>query len=484
MMRMALGHVAPEDIAYAREVLEKNGKAGNPVFMVTHMPMQPTDVDNWYEVTDAIRPYPIVTFVNGHYHRNLKFNFDGMPGIANITNLRQKGNTAGQYNEFDVRADSVVVYTHPVGKPRYRWTAIPFTTKHDDNQAHWFPRPSYAVNETFPQVKENWVVSQHAGIYSSPVVWRGNVYAADNLGRVICYDALGHEQWRYQTGARVIGTPAIGKGVLVAGSADGSVYGIDAKSGKRLWQVETGAPCVSAVTIVGNTAYVGSGDHFFRAIDVTKGTVKWQSPDIKGYVETKPLVTHGKVIFGDWATTLYCLDAKTGARLWTWHPKKTDMHFSPAGVWPVEARGRVFICDPDRASTAIDLKTGKQIWRTYQSKVRESIGLSKDGKRIYLKTMNDSIVCYATTGDKPLELWATNCGFGYEHARVMLVEKDGVVFSTNKDGLIMALDGKTGRLLWKHKFGNTLINTVVPLSATKLVFTNEAGKVGEIEVKP
>ena len=74
MMRMALGHVAPEDIAYAREVLEKNGKAGNPVFMVTHMPMQPTDVDNWYEVTDAIRPYPIVTFVNGHYHRNLNFN--------------------------------------------------------------------------------------------------------------------------------------------------------------------------------------------------------------------------------------------------------------------------------------------------------------------------------------------------------------------------------------------------------------------------
>lgn len=484
MMRMALGHVAPEDIAYASEVLEKNGKAGNPVFMVTHMPMQPADVDNWYEVTDAIRPYPIVTFVNGHYHRNLNFNFDGMPGIANITNLRQKGNTAGQYNEFDVRADSVVVYTHPVGKPRYRWTAIPFTTKHDDNQAHWFPRPSYAVNETFPQVKENWVVSQNAGIYSSPVVWRGNVYAADNLGRVICYDALGHEQWRYQTGARVIGTPAIGKGVLVAGSADGSIYGIDAKSGKRLWQVETGAPCVSAVTIVGNTAYVGSGDHFFRAIDVTKGKVKWQSSDIKGYVETKPLVTHGKVIFGDWATTLYCLDAKTGARLWTWHPKKTDMHFSPAGVWPVEARGRVFICDPDRASTAIDLKTGKQIWRTYQSKVRESIGLSKDGKRIYLKTMNDSIVCYATTGDKPLELWATNCGFGYEHARVMLVEKDGVVFSTNKDGLIMALDGKTGRLLWKHKFGNTLINTVVPLSAIKLVFTNEAGKVGEIEVKP
>ena len=29
----------------------------------------------------------------------------------------------------------------------------------------------------------------------------------------------------------------------------------------------------------------------------------------------------------------------------------------------------------------------------------------------------------------------------------------------------------------------TLINTVVPLSANKLIFTNEAGMVGEIEVK-
>lgn len=480
MMRMALGHVAPEDIAYITDILKKNGTNGEPVFLVCHMPLLPVDVDNWYEVTDAVRQYPVVTFVNGHYHRDLTFSYDGIPGIANITNLRQKGNSAGQYNEFDVHNDSIFVYTHPVGKPRYRWTAIPFTTKHDDNPAHWFPRPSYAVNDTFPQVKDSWIVQQHAGIYSSPVVSKDRIYAADNLGRVVCYDMLGHEQWRFQTGARIIGTPALGKGTLVAGSADGFIYGLDAQTGQERWRVQTAAPCMGAVTIVNNIAYVGGGDHVFRAINIKDGTVNWQCPDIKGYVETKPLVTQHKVIFGDWATTLYCLDAKTGQRLWTWHPEKTNMHYSPAGVWPVASNGCVFICDPDRATTAIDLNTGRQLWRTYQSKVRESIGLSKDGKRLYLKTMMDSIVCYAATSKGPQELWATNCGFGYEHARVMLVEKDGVVFTTNKDGLIIALDGKSGRLLWKHKVGNTLINTVVPLSAHRLIFTNEAGLVGEI----
>lgn len=481
MMRMALGHVAPEDIEWAKEQLDANGKNGKPVFMVCHMPMQPQDVDNWYSVTDMARQYPVVAFIDGHYHRNIHAHCDGIPSIINITNLRQKGNDAGQYNVVNITADSVFVSTHPYGKPSYRWMAMELTTKHDDNSANWFPRPDFSVNSEYPHIKEAWTVQQHAGIYSSPVVWNRHIYAADNIGNIVCYDMLGHEAWRYSTGARVIGTPAIGKGVLVAGSADHCVYGIDARSGKLKWKVETGKPCVSAVTIVGNHAFVGAGDGIFRAINIKDGSVAWQTEGIKGYVETKPLVSDGKVVFGDWANTLYCLDGRNGKQLWTWQPpRKNDMHYSPAGVWPVAANGRVFICDPERAMTAIDINNGKQIWRTYQSKVRESIGLSKDRKRIYAKTMQDSIVCYSTETDQAKELWATDCKFGYEHARVMLVEKDGVCFASTKNGLIMALDGRTGKLLWKHKVGNTLINTVVPLSKDKIVFTNEDGTVGMI----
>lgn len=479
MMRMALGHVAPEDIEWAKQQLDKNGKDGDPIFIVCHMPMQPQDVDNWYDVTDMVRQYPVVAFIDGHYHRNLHLTCDGIPAIVNVTNQPQNGNDEGQYNELDITADSVIVYTHPYGKPRYRWTAIPMTTKHDDDTAHWFPRPDYSVNSQYPQVEEAWTISQHAAIYSSPVVWNKHIYAADNLGRVFCYDMLGHAVWHYDTQARIIGTPAISNGILVAGSADNDIYGIDARNGKLKWKIATGKPCVSAVTIVGNTAYIGAGDGYFRAINIKDGTLIWKTGGIKGYVETKPLIAEGKVIFGDWANTLYCLDARSGKRLWTWQPpRRDDMHYSPAGVWPVAANGRVFICDPERALTAIDLNDGHQIWRTYQSKVRESIGLSKDSKRIYAKTMQDSIVCYSTETDTSTELWATDCHFGYEHARVMLVEKDGTCYASTKNGLIIALDGRTGRLLWEHKVGNTLINTVVPLPKGEVLFTNEDGTIG------
>ena len=59
--------------------------------------------------------------------------------------------------------------------------------------------------------------------------------------------------------------------------------------------------------------------------------------------------------------------------------------------------------------------------------------------------MNDSIVCYAAQGDTPRELWATNVGFGYEHAPSMQVEKEGVMFGSTKKGLDLRTGGKTGK---------------------------------------
>ena len=82
------------------------------------------------------------------------------------------------------------------------------------------------------------------------------------------------------------------------------------------------------------------------------------------------------MIFGAWDNTLYALNKYTGKEIWKWNGGLTRMHFSPAAVWPQSAHGKVFITDPQRAMTAINIETGETVWRTYQSKVRETIGMS------------------------------------------------------------------------------------------------------------
>ena len=487
LMRMAYGHVVPQDIRWMTETMERynagNSRPDKPVILVTHYPMTEGDVDNWYEVTDAVRPYNIRLFIGGHYHRDRDLRYDGIPGILMRSNLRDKDEKPG-YGIYEITEDSILVYTQRIGEPKRQWAAFSLTDSYYDRNGKAEKYPDFSVNKEYAQVQEQWIVQTGAGIYCSPAVEKDKVFVGDDLGRLTAYALKnGKKLWSFQSGKRIVGTPAVSEGIVVFGSADCKIYGLDAQNGNLLWIVEAAEPVLGAVTIENGIAYIGASDHTFRAVNIRTGEVKWAFAGVRGYIETKPLVTDNKVIFGAWDNTLYALNKTDGRELWKWTGGLTRMHFSPAAVWPVAADGKVFITDPQRAMTAIDIHTGNTVWRTFQSMVRETIGLSEDGERIYSKTMNDSIVCYAAQGDTPRELWATNVGFGYEHAPSMQVEKEGVMFGSTKEGLIFALEGKTGKVLWKHKIGNSLISTVVPLNGHEVLFTATSGEVGLLRIK-
>lgn len=487
LMRMAYGHVVPQDIRWMTETMERynagNSRPDKPVILVTHYPMTEGDVDNWYEVTDAVRPYNIRLFIGGHYHRDRDLRYDGIPGILMRSNLRDKDEKPG-YGIYEITEDSILVHTQRIGEPKRQWAAFSLTDSYYDRNGKAEKYPDFSVNKEYAQVQEQWIVQTGAGIYCSPAVEKDKVFVGDDLGRLTAYALKnGKKLWSFQSGKRIVGTPAVSEGIVVFGSADCKIYGLDAQNGNLLWTVEAAEPVLGAVTIENGIAYIGASDHTFRAVNIRTGEVKWAFAGVRGYIETKPLVTDNKVIFGAWDNTLYALNKTDGKELWKWTGGLTRMHFSPAAVWPVAADGKVFITDPQRAMTAIDIETGNTVWRTFQSMVRETIGLSEDKERIYSKTMNDSIVCYSTKGDQPHKLWASNVGFGYEHAPSMQVEKNGVVFGSTKEGLIFALEAATGKVLWKHKTGNSLISTVVPLDNNRVLFTATSGKTGMLKFK-
>lgn len=487
LMRMAYGHVVPQDIRWMTERMNQyntgDPQQNKPVILVTHYPMIEGDVDNWYEVTDAVRPYNIRLFIGGHYHRNRDLRYDGIPGVLMRSNLRDKDGKPG-YGIYEITKDSIRVYTQRIGEPKKQWAGFSLTESYYERNGKAEKYPDFSVNKEYPQVKEQWITKTGVGIYCSPAVEKDKVFIGDDMGYLTAYALKdGKALWRFQSGKRIVGTPAVSEGIVVFGSADCKIYGLNAQNGNLLWTVETSEPVLGAVTIDNGTAYIGASDHTFRAINTCNGEIKWTFTGVKGYIETKPLVTDSKVIFGAWDNTLYALNKADSRELWKWTGGLTRMHFSPAAVWPVAAEGKVFITDPQRAMTAIEIETGNTVWRTFQSMVRETIGLSEDGERIYSKTMNDSIVCYSTKGSHPHELWASNVGFGYEHAPSMQVEKDGIVFGSTKEGLIFALEAKTGKVLWKHKIGNSLISTVVPLSGNRILFTATGGEVGLLKFK-
>ena len=241
LMRMAYGHVVPQDITWMKQEMDKVGK-DKPVILVTHYPMQDGDVDNWYDVTDAVRPYNIRTFIGGHYHRNRFLSYDGIPGILTRSNLRDKNGSSG-YSIFDITPDSIITYEQRIDEPMKRWTALSLTKSYYNRTGKAVKYPSFSVNKEYPQVKIGWQVQTGVGIYCSPALWKGRVYVGDDLGFLTCYTLKeGRKLWSFQSGKRIVGTPAATDGIVVFGSADHNIYGLDAVTGKERWRVTVAQP--------------------------------------------------------------------------------------------------------------------------------------------------------------------------------------------------------------------------------------------------
>lgn len=483
-VRMSDGHIPRDAVVWLDKELKKIDPK-KPIIFLNHYPLD-KDLDNWYEVIDRLKQHNTLAALCGHGHNNHALNFEGIPAVMGRSNLRAKA-AYGGYNLVDVREDSMIFSERAPGFPtKAAWTKVKLE-QHDyatyDSRKE-FNRPSFAVNDSFPNVKARWTYTSDANVISTPAVAGGLVIFGNSLGRV---DAIslkgGKKQWSFQTGNAIYSSPAVSNNKLVFGSGDGNVYCLSADKGKLLWKFTTGAAVLGCPLIVDNIVYIGGSDHHFRAINLVTGKEIWNFAGLDGPVVSTPVLHKDRIIFGAWDRNLYALNAADGKMSWKWNNGSTVRNFSPASCIPVIKDDVIYVVAPDRYLTAIDFTTGTTLWRNNESTVRESIGISADGKYVYGKTMNDTIVAFPTSREKQSAAWKLDCGFGYEHVPSMLIEKDGQVFFGTKNGKVYAIDPVTRKRIWTAKIDNSMVNTVNVLSSKQIIASTMDGKVSLLETK-
>ncbi len=472
-VRMSDGHVPRDAVNWLDKEL-KTLKTDQPVIFLNHYPLD-NGLDNWYEVTDRLRRYNTWAVLCGHGHNNRAMNFEDIPGVMGRSNLRAKAPVGG-YNLVDVRNDSLIFSEKTPGVELLRkWTAVKVETRTYDQQKK-FTRPDYSINEQYKQVKAAWTFSSDANIISTPAVADEQVIVGNQNGAISSFGLKdGKLKWSYQTKGAVFSSPAIAGKTVIVGSGDGTIYCLDLKNGKLNWKKETNASVLGSPLIHGDTVFIGGSDHSFYALDTKTGNSIWKFAELKGAVVSKPLLYQGKLIFGAWDRNLYALNSATGELIWKWNNGSTVINYSPASCIPVAADGVIYIAAPDRYITAIDATTGTTLWRNNDGGVRESIGISTDGKWIYGKSMQDTVVVYSSSREKQTAT-KIHCGFGYKHVPSMLIEKNGLVFFGTKNGVVYCINPSTREVVWKHKIDNSMVNTVYVLDQHTLVAATMDGK--------
>jgi hypothetical protein len=170
------------------------------------------------------------------------------------------------------------------------------------------------------------------------------------------------------------------------------------------WRLRAGMP-VTAPTIAGGKVFVADIQGCqVLALDRRNGELLWQFA-AGGRVDSPPTIFEGRCLFGSHDGYVYCLDAVDGRLLWRYLAAPSDRRIVAYGqlesVWPVAgsvlvqngiafvAAGRAPDADGGVCVTALDPRTGRQVWRTTVSKGMTGVCdyLIGDTSHVYLSNV-------------------------------------------------------------------------------------------------
>ena len=207
-------------------------------------------------------------------------------------------------------------------------------------------------------------------------------------------------------------------------------------------------------TLVGGRIFIGSADGTVYSLDANTGCAFWIYTAVAG-VRVSPVISGGTAYFGDLRGNMYAVNTNTGALVW-----KTRADDHPLAVItgsPKLIAGRLYVpisgrdesiaatnpayeCCTFRGSiVALDAKTGARIWQAFTVReVAKPIGQNKAGAK--------------TWGPSGVAVWSSPT---IDLQKKIIYAGTGVNYSqppTDASDAIVAFDMDSGRLLWTRQF--------------------------------
>lgn len=481
-MRMSPGQIPREGITWLTEQL-KQSSTETPIVFVNHYPMN-DDLNNWFEVMDALKPYNVKLMLCGHGHRNKKLNFEGIDAAMGRSNLRA-GEEFGGYNIVTVTQDSIIFQERNVSGITYdSW--LSYATAGRPQWEENPPRPDFSINTNHPYVEEIWAVQEDGDMGGGMALKDNYLIYTTTQGEIKAVkSATGEKLWNFMTNGKIYSTPTVCENIVWIPSTDKNLYGLKLTSGDLQYTLPHDKSIVASAVCSQNLVIIPGTDGKCTSWDRNNGTKVWEFDQINNFTLTRPQINNGVVFFGSWGNEFYAINTTTGNLKWKWNNEHSNRMLSPAQVVPVITNNKVFLASPDRYMTVLEEETGSVIWRynDTDNRVRESIGVSEDGNTVYAKTMDGDIIAFdATVNERKVKWISSGEDMGYELAPTPVVEKNNVVYAPTDKGLIYAYDAKNGKFLWKYRIATGLINMILPTTNNELYVSSMDGMLMKLKV--
>jgi outer membrane protein assembly factor BamB len=375
--------------------------------------------------------------------------------------------------------------------------------------------PETGINTTTAStLTPGWSASLGTASYSSPAVVDlkslGEPVVFGGGSSLSAYEAsTGALLWSFPVAKPVNSSPAVLNGVVYFASTDGTVYAVNAKNGVLRCSFATGQFTETSPAVVedpdgsGPVIYLGTSpplpdegseyaiygpgnthgsctqDWAFSGWTIHPGG-SWSPPAYGTNANGTPVLVFGSENIDN---SVYALNAKTGAKIWTYRTSKTtednDVGASPTISAPGVngfADRLAYVTSKDKVTYALDLTTGKLVWQHAldTDKSADVGGSALAGNTVYVDASTGVYALDATTG---AQVWHVlpKAGF-YASPAVAGPPGQQVLITASLPGRLYAFDLANGNTVWMHEADGAGIWSSPAVSQNTIYITGRDGQ--------
>lgn len=291
-------------------------------------------------------------------------------------------------------------------------------------------------------------------IQVAPAIGPDKTFVVAPFGRLMAFEVdHGDELWRYQASGDLDSTAILADELVFVSAAEShDVLAVRQEDGQLAWSTKLEfepdtTPAISAGSLIINQQDLHSPKGLVTSLDSTTGKLNWTVTQTIGY--SSPSILGDKVIFGGGDFFAYALDLKTGRRIWR---SPVESRF---GVWnlPALAFGDVFLADRVGNIYRLDGETGRRKWKLDLEGTMDQSAPIIAGKTLYVG--NGSGMLYGVDVDSGRLIWQEHIG---GHILTGAADSERIYFGVKF--------GNQGLYAYEHDPTRKLRPPLAPLSPT------------------
>ena len=298
-------------------------------------------------------------------------------------------------------------------------SALPTAVAGEWNTYHGDAALTGVAQASLPEeLRVAWTAPAGAPVEQPPVISGGRVFVVSTRPEVLAFGLDGKLSWRREIAAPAdspdalktmyVDAPiAVFDDRVIAGTDTGLVIALRADSGEVVWQVQVDSPVHGTPNLdreTGSLLVLEQDTGELNCFDMQTGALRWRSETVDR-ADGSPAFGGGSAVYGSCASALHVISVETGAKL---HDVIIDGGGGQVAGGVALADGFAYAGCRDGRVMRADLGNAAFLW---------------------LQPVSET------------EVFSTPA------------VKDAWVIVTSLDGMLHALDRKTGELRWRHELG-------------------------------